>query len=250
MAQLECDGEAVCLTDSSWEWLDGPIQHASIYDGEEFDSSQEQPGYSISGSTIAAKGPAEELPYPTAALIAPEAPPARRIMEIKPIELITTPSGKQVLDFGQNLVGWLRVEKQIDGKAVEQILLRHAEVMERGELGVRPLRTAKAQNVIRLGGNVKGYEPRLTFFGFRYVRMISIYAVKRTDDSPGMGRSTVSTTSASTTPPQSSGPPTSVVPAPLNARTSRSASCTRTPSGRCVAISFLSQRIARSATSV
>lgn len=167
LGQLECEGEAVCLTDSSWEWLDGPIQHASIYDGEEFDASQEQSGWSTSGSTVPAKAPAEELPFPTAALIAPEAPPARRIMEIKPVELVTTPSGKKVLDFGQNLVGWLRIERQIDGKAGEQILIRHAEVMERGELGVRPLRTAKAQNIIGLGGEVKGYEPRFTFFGFR-----------------------------------------------------------------------------------
>lgn len=167
LGQLESDGEAICVTDSSWEWLDGPIQAASIYDGEEYDSSQEQPGWSTPGSSIEGKGAAEEIIFPAAALIAPEAPPARRIMGIKAVEVITTPSGKKVLDFGQNLVGWLRIEKQIDAKAGQQLCIRHAEVMERGELGVRPLRTAMAQNVVKLGGEVKGYEPRFTFFGFR-----------------------------------------------------------------------------------
>lgn len=167
LAQLECDGEAACITDASWEWLDGPIQAASIYDGEEYDSSQEQSDWSKPGSQAVGKGPVEELPFPSATLIAPEAPPGRRVMELKPVELITTPSGKKVLDFGQNLVGWLRIEKQIDGQPGQAVLIRHAEVMEHGELGVRPLRTAKAQNIVKLGGNVKGYQPRFTFFGFR-----------------------------------------------------------------------------------
>ena len=169
LAQLECDGEVACLTDSSWEWLDGPIQHASIYDGEVYDSNQEQKGWSAPGTGIAAKGPAEELPFPSAALIAPEMPPMRKIMEVKPVELIKTPSGKLILDFGQNLVGWLRIEKEFEGKPDQQLFIRHAEVLEQGELGVRPLRTAKAQNTVTLGGKVQGYEPRFTFFGFRYV---------------------------------------------------------------------------------
>lgn len=174
LGQLECDGEPVCLTDSSWDWLDGPIQHASIYDGEHYDSSLEQPNWSMPGSGVSAKGPAEEITFPTATLIAPEAPPGRCIMEIKPIDLITTPSGKKVLDFGQNLVGWLRIEKQIPGTKDSQLFIRHAEVMEHGELGVRPLRDAKAQNTVTLGGNVKDYEPRFSFFGFRYVHLPSV----------------------------------------------------------------------------
>ncbi|KAK5172684.1 uncharacterized protein LTR77_002804 [Saxophila tyrrhenica] len=171
LAQLECDGEVVCLTDSSWQWLAGPVQAASIYDGEHFDSNQDQTNGSIPGSAVTVKGSAEDLGFPSAALIAPEAPPARRIMEVKPVEMITTRSGKKVLDFGQNLVGWLRIEKQIEGKPGDKLWIRHAEVMERGELGVRPLRTAKAQSLVTLGGNVKGHETRFTFFGFRYAEI-------------------------------------------------------------------------------
>jgi alpha-L-rhamnosidase len=88
-------------------------------------------------------------------------------MEVKPQNIITTPSGKKVLDFGQNLVGWLRIERDIPGNG--DLLIRHAEVMEHGELGTRPLRTAKQQTLVKLGGgSTKGYEPRFTFYGFRY----------------------------------------------------------------------------------
>jgi alpha-L-rhamnosidase len=98
-------------------------------------------------------------------LIAPEAPPVRRILELQPQRIITTSSGKKVLDFGQNLAGWLRVNIDIPGTGT--VTIRHAEVMEHGELGTRPLRTAKACTVIHLGGQTRGYEPKFTFYGFR-----------------------------------------------------------------------------------
>ena len=98
----------------------------------------------------------------------------RRIMEIKPKEIkpkeiMTTPSGKKVLDFCQNFVGWLRVEKDLPGKAGETLLIRHAEVMEHGELGTRPLRSAKAQFTLKLGGPTEGVETKFSFYGLRYV---------------------------------------------------------------------------------
>jgi alpha-L-rhamnosidase len=86
-------------------------------------------------------------------------------MEIAPVAMITTPAGKKVLDFGQNLVGWLRINRDLEGSG--DMLLRHAEVMEDGELGVRPLRTAMARDIIKLGGPTKGWEPKFTFHGFR-----------------------------------------------------------------------------------
>ncbi len=118
-------------------------------------------------SSAMPKGRAEELSFPTAELISPDVAPVRRIMEIKATKIITTPSGKKVLDFGQNLVGWLRIEKDIPGAAGDQLLIRHAEVMEHDELGTRPLRSALAREIIKLGGRTKGYEPTFTFHGFR-----------------------------------------------------------------------------------
>jgi alpha-L-rhamnosidase len=112
-----------------------------------------------------AEGKVDILDFPKGQLQISDAPPVRRIQEIKAIETITTQSGKMVLDFGQNMVGWLRIDEDIKGQG--ELLIRHAEVMEHGELGTRPLRTAKAEVRIRLGGKTKGYEPKFTFFGFR-----------------------------------------------------------------------------------
>lgn len=167
LGQLEVGGKVTCVTDGSWEYLDGPIITSEIYNGEIIDTSLVDRSWSTISPSAKSKGRAQELPFPSAELISPDVAPVKRIMEIKPTKIITTPKGKKVLDFGQNLVGWLRIETDIPGKEGEELLIKHAEVMEHGELGTRPLRTAKARDIIKLGGKTKGYEPTFTFHGFR-----------------------------------------------------------------------------------
>ena len=67
-----------------------------------------------------------------------------------PVRIWTSPSGRTLVDFGQNLVGWLRFT--VRGERGSTITIRHAEVLEDGELGVRPLRTAKATDRFVLCG--------------------------------------------------------------------------------------------------
>src|SRR5699024_3873481 len=89
----------------------------------------------------------------------------------RPEQIWTSPSGKTLLDFGQNLVGWLRFTDT--GPAGPEITLRHAEVLEHEELGTRPLRAAKATDSITLAGDASGefFEPTFTFHGFRYAEV-------------------------------------------------------------------------------
>ena len=161
MLQLELDGKVELVTDGSWSHAPTPLLFASIYNGETFDTRID-PGWTV------AKNSVEVLTMPKVQLLSSDSPPVRRIMEVKPRSIITTPSGKKVLDFGQNLVGWLRVERDLEG---DEVVLRHAEVMEREELGVRPLRTARCIDTLILGGKTKGWEPRFTFHGFRYAEI-------------------------------------------------------------------------------
>ncbi|CAK7217227.1 hypothetical protein SCUCBS95973_003074 [Sporothrix curviconia] len=188
LGQLEVDGRVVCQTSSDWDVLaNGPVLNSEIYNGEEFDSRLHDPAWSTAQSTAeapdssTARQAAVLLPFPTAELIAPETPPVRRIMKIQPQQIITTPSGKTVLDFGQNLAGWLRINVDIPGAPGSVLTIRHAEVLEHGELGTRPLRTAKATATIHLGGPTRGYEPRFTFYGFRYAEITGYDACRLSD---------------------------------------------------------------------
>ena len=78
-------------------------------------------------------------------------------------------AGKTLVDFGQNLVGWVRFTVQ--GPAGSVVTFRHAEVLEHDELGTRPLRSARATDRFTLSGGDDVFEPTFTFHGFRYLEV-------------------------------------------------------------------------------
>ncbi|KAH7127241.1 bacterial alpha-L-rhamnosidase-domain-containing protein [Dendryphion nanum] len=182
IAQLEInysDGSAQSLiSGSSWVVAKGPIRLAEIYDGEKFDATQEIPNWSSpSDETTPLNGDWMDVltlpPLPeSTTLTSGFGGPVRRIETLPPIHISQSPSGKTIVDFGQNLVGYVKL-KNISGERGHKITLHHAEVLEYGELCTRPLRDCKATDEYTLNGNKAGetYEPRFTFHGFRYAQI-------------------------------------------------------------------------------
>ena len=75
-----------------------------------------------------------------------------------------------VVDFGQNLVGRLRLTTE--GEAGDEVVLRHAEILEDGELCTAPLNEAQATDRYTLAGDgPETWSPRFTFHGFRYAEV-------------------------------------------------------------------------------
>jgi alpha-L-rhamnosidase len=186
LAQLEItyqDGstDMIC-SDESWEVAPGPIRLAEIYHGEKYDTSFEMPDWSTPRSSTKPTAESqwskvaimEPLPASTE-LLSMTGAPIRRLQVLQPIELITTPTGKMVLDFGQNIVGYTRM-KNVKGDKNAKIELFHAEVLEKGECARRPLREADALDSYIFKGLAEGewWEPRFTFHGYRYVQIDGI----------------------------------------------------------------------------
>src|SRR5207249_263875 len=80
-----------------------------------------------------------------------------------------SPDGRTILDFGQNLAG--RVRLRVDAPEGKTITLRHAEVLQGGELCTWPLRGAKATDAYITRAGRQSWEPRFTYQGFRYVEV-------------------------------------------------------------------------------
>ncbi len=176
LAQLEiqyADGssERIVSDDvSAWRAATGAIVTSSIYDGETYDARLEPAGWAEAGFDDARWTTVHRLEWDFETLESPLGPPVRRIETVKPVSIVQTPSGKTILDFGQNLVGWLNIK--VKGSAGQTITLRHAEVLENGELCTRPLRFAEATDRYTLrGGDIEVWEPRFTFHGFRYAEV-------------------------------------------------------------------------------
>jgi alpha-L-rhamnosidase len=174
LAQLEIDyadgSTARVVTDTSWRAARGPILSSDIYDGETYDARLVRAGWSTPGYDDREWVGVRPLERNFATLVAPSGPPVRRTELVAPVALTSSPTGRTIVDFGQNLVGRLRLTVQ--GEAGQTITLRHAEVLENGELCTRPLRTAQATDRYTLrGGEVETWEPRFTFHGFRYAEV-------------------------------------------------------------------------------
>jgi alpha-L-rhamnosidase len=176
LAQLEvttADGTIhVLATDPSWTARESGVLADDLYDGQRTDL-RPRPG----GGTDAV----EVVDADLARLVAPDGPPVRVTQTLPAAAVFTSPSGATLVDFGQNLVGWvrLRVRGQPPG---QEVVIRHAEVLEHGELGVRPLRTAKATDSYLLaGGPLEVLEPSLTFHGFRYAEISGLPEVRAED---------------------------------------------------------------------
>jgi alpha-L-rhamnosidase len=174
MGQLEVtytDGSVeTIITDQQWRTATGPILASDIYDGEIYDARLEQGKWALPGFDDSHWAGVRRVERDPVTLFAPTGPPVRRIEEIEPVTITTSPSGKTIVDFGQNLVGRLRITMR--GVKGQEITLRHAEVLENGELATRPLRTAKATDVyICKGEALEMWEPRFTFHGFRYAEV-------------------------------------------------------------------------------
>lgn len=170
---LEREGAHKIVTDDSWECGYGPLMSSEIYDGEVYAQEYEQLGWNdISSSGKSSQWMSTKVLPPTEAELLPsENPPVRVTEHIKPVRIFDSKSGKTIVDFGQNVVGKLLV-KYLSKPPDHEITFRHAEVIENGELGVRPLRSAEAKDtIISSGEALKNWSPQHTFHGFRYVEI-------------------------------------------------------------------------------
>ncbi|CAG9951927.1 unnamed protein product [Clonostachys rosea f. rosea IK726] len=169
--QLKDGSEVKIPSDTSWEAIDGPVITSEIYDGEVYDARLEKGivGWSSPGFETNQTFPTYKFEPRHGKLTPLDSSPLHRIQEVKPVSVFNSPAGKTLVDFGQNLVGWLRLKVQ--GPAGSLITIRHAEVLDEGEIGIRPLRTALARLNITLGEDELDFEPSFTYFGFRYIQV-------------------------------------------------------------------------------
>lgn len=164
------DGSAqTVVTDSTWKASTGPILVSDIYDGETYDARLEKKGWSSPSYNDTSWRDVRIMDGVKVALVAPVGPPVRRMREIMPVKVIRTPAGETVVDFGQNMVGWVRLKAF--GPAGTVIRLRHAESLDKGgNVYVTNLRGARQTVTYTMkGGGIETFEPHFTFQGFRYV---------------------------------------------------------------------------------
>jgi alpha-L-rhamnosidase len=175
LAQLRivyADGrEEIIGTDPSWKAAKGPILYSEIYAGESYDARLERAGWDLPGADEHDWSPVAVVEHTIDTLVAQYGPLIRGCEEVKPVSLKRGPDGDTIIDFGQNLVGFVRF--RVRGAAGSTVTLRHGELLDgKGRLYTANLRAADQKITYVLKGDAdETFSPHFTFQGFRYVSL-------------------------------------------------------------------------------
>lgn len=164
----------VVATDADWSVSTGAILESDFLMGESYDARREPAGWASPGYDAAAWCPAVVFADSGAALVATNGPAVRRQEQLRPVSIRLFPdfvNPRWVFDFGQNLVG--RVRLKASGSAGTTVSIRHAEALNPdGTLYTANLRTARNTDFYTLKGDgEETYEPHFVFHGFRYIEL-------------------------------------------------------------------------------
>ncbi|MBQ9195775.1 MAG: family 78 glycoside hydrolase catalytic domain [Clostridia bacterium] len=154
--------ESAVETDGDWQFSESPVRFSEIYDGERYDARIEPADWQ----------PVSLLDWPKDILIPQEGEIIRETERIAAQHVFRTPRGETVVDFGQEITGY--VEFTVDAKAGDEIQFIHGEVLDaEGNFYNANYRGAKAAAAYTCREGKQTWHPRLTFFGFRYIKLLA-----------------------------------------------------------------------------
>jgi alpha-L-rhamnosidase len=195
LAQVEIqsgDSRTVIGTDGSWLVSATEILSADLMAGQRVD-------FRVPGSEAPRDATA---PHPSAAVVrggsyttltGPVAPPTRVVEKLGPVSITRLAAGQQVVDFGQNIHGWVRLTRL--GAPGEKVTLVYGEALDAdGDVAqdhLRPhdfrrpgqfLSAGQVDEVTASGAPGEVFEPRHTTHGFQYLSVCGLSVDLAADD--------------------------------------------------------------------
>lgn len=167
--QLEAGGKILCISDENWTASqDGPLRENDMQQGETYNAMLEE---------IQHFHPVKVEAFGVKNLVCSNSLP---IVERERFEgkIIRTPNGETVIDYGQNLAGY--VEFTVQAHEGDRIVLTHGESLdENGNFTAENFQDRKRHKeggteqkvtyICKEGENY--YKSRFTIWGFRYARV-------------------------------------------------------------------------------
>ncbi len=166
LAEIEIDN-AIFGTDETWNCKKSPIVETSIYDGEIYDARLEDVEWCIAPqmhgwNKVKIYNESKDKIQDRLRL------PTKKHEVFSP-NIIISPKNEIILDFGQNIAGW--VEGDILLSEGEELKIEHGEILQDGCFYNKNLRSAIAQYKFISNGKKAHFRPYFTFYGFRYAKI-------------------------------------------------------------------------------
>ncbi|MEH7418882.1 glycoside hydrolase family 78 protein [Neobacillus drentensis] len=160
-------------SNSTFKTSYGPIQKSDLKAGEVYDARINISGWNSPGFDDSSWKNVNVTDDGFDYLIATRSVPVKRKERFIP-EILNTPNGETVLDFGQNIAGW--VEMKVQGATGTEIVLIHGETLDKnrnftmGNFSLHgSIEDFQEVHYIIEGNGLETYHPHFAIFGFRYV---------------------------------------------------------------------------------
>lgn len=162
-------------TGNDWKVTCGPIVFDNVFAGESYDARYEIPGWNLPGFDDTSWQKAEIVEKPSADLRPQTIPPIREKEVLKPVDIFRD-GDKWVVDFGQNISGWVRIRVNENPGTVIQIrmaesLYRHGKSINTYSTGHFATGVEQIDVYVCKGGQEEMWEPRFTYHGFQFAEI-------------------------------------------------------------------------------
>lgn len=148
------------FTDMDWEYGESPVRFSEIYDGEIYDARFETKEWKQ----------VQKLEWSKEILIPQEGEEIREVERVMAKRVFVTSAGETVVDFGQEVTGY--VQFTVEAGESDNVKILHGEVLDTdGNFYHENYRSAKAEICYICKNGKQTWHPRLTFFGFRYLKL-------------------------------------------------------------------------------
>lgn len=158
-------------TDDSWKYRESAFAFTDIYDGEIQDYLNWHQKAKLWKQARIMKAPVR--------LTERYSLPVHEMEQLPVKEILYTPAGETVLDFGQNFAGYIKYSKHLPKGTVMK--LEFGEILQKGNFYHDNYRTAKSEFVYVSDGKSRVIQPHFTFYAFRYIKVTGIQEVCKED---------------------------------------------------------------------
>ena len=177
--ELDCDGVATVISDSSWKCScgNGPIRFDALREGEIYDARLVMPGWNIAGYDDSAWNNSAIVPGPGGILTEQTMPACKVLKRLPTVKVFPGPRDAVVYDVGQIITGWANVKVQ--GESGARVKFIYSELMDNYDANIDRKDLVpyvfsdrfQTDEYILKGDGIEEWEPRFVYHGFRYIQV-------------------------------------------------------------------------------
>lgn len=166
-------------TDENWKEATGPIVFNNIYGGDTYDANYELGNWNTAGFDDKNWGKVAIASPKLKKISAQQIPAIKKLQEFEPQKVFKGADGEWIVDFGQNIAGWVKINvKEKKNQLIEIItteaLLTNGKDVFLGSTGGGANGMPQIYKYICKGDEEESWEPKFSYHGFRYAKIKGI----------------------------------------------------------------------------